>query len=328
MRASKVNIQSYFMLIVFCFVVGHIQQIINNFSGVLGWIFIIFTAGVFFYAGGNLVDQGFFTTKKWKAFFVLLLPIVFFADVYLIYISPWYHGSSGFAYYTLYTISFLFKRLPKSDWVQISNSSSYNNLSMGFIDKTIDGTNFVSIGNQIWMAENLNVNTFINGDKIKEAKTAEEWDKACKNREPAWCYYENNPVYSDVFGKLYNWFALNDPRGLTGMTWRIPSYDDWWQLAYFLGGNHSAGKYLKSQTKWINNGNGTNESGFNAFPGGYRHLSLFCDIGKRGYWWTSTQTSSKNAKCLIMGYSGNYVDTFNKEKRMGLSVRCIMNTYH
>ncbi len=115
MKGPKVNIQLYFVLIVICFAFGQIQQIINNFSGVLGWVFIIITAGLFFYAGGDLVDQGVFSTKKWKVAFVVLLPIVFFVDVFLIKKLSWYHGSSGVAYYMLYTLGFLFKRLPTLD---------------------------------------------------------------------------------------------------------------------------------------------------------------------------------------------------------------------
>ncbi len=179
------------------------------------------------------------------------------------------------------------------------------------------------------MAENLRVNTFRNGDIIPEAKTNEEWDKAGQNGEPAWCYYDNDPANEKKYGKLYNWFAVNDLRGLAAKTWRAASYDDWRQLTYFLGGSHYAGKLLKSQTEWIKRGNGTNEAGFNALPGGLRYYGgVFYDIGKTGYWWTLTESSSKNAKCLLMGYDGSYVDNINKQKSIGLSVRCIMNTHH
>ncbi len=116
MNTLKSNIQSYLILIVLCFVFGQIQQVINNFSGTLGWIFIIFTAGLFFFAGGHIVDQGVFCSKKWKVTFVVLLPIIFLVDVFLVKELSWYHGSSAVAYYTLYTLGFLFKRLPNAEW--------------------------------------------------------------------------------------------------------------------------------------------------------------------------------------------------------------------
>lgn len=72
----------------------------------------------------------------------------------------------------------------------------------------------VIIGDQVWMASNLDVDTFRNGDPIPHAKTDEDWELAGANGEPAWCYYGNNPGNSEEFGKLYNWYAVNDPRGL------------------------------------------------------------------------------------------------------------------
>lgn len=71
----------------------------------------------------------------------------------------------------------------------------------------------VKIGDQIWMTRNLNVDKFCNGDPIPETKTNEEWIKAGENGKPAWCYYDNDPANGEKYGKLYNWYAVNDPRG-------------------------------------------------------------------------------------------------------------------
>ena len=108
----------------------------------------------------------------------------------------------------------------------------------------------VTIGKQVWMSENLNVDKFRNGDPIPEAKTDEEWEKAGENGEPAWCYYNNNPDNGDRYGKLYNWFAVNDPRGLAPEGWKIPSDEDWTRLTDFLGGESVAGQKMKSTEFW------------------------------------------------------------------------------
>jgi uncharacterized protein (TIGR02145 family) len=72
----------------------------------------------------------------------------------------------------------------------------------------------IKIGKQTWMAENLNVDKFRNGDLIPHIQDPEEWEQAGKNQQPAWCYYENDPENGNIYGKLYNWYAVNDPRGL------------------------------------------------------------------------------------------------------------------
>ena len=121
-----------------------------------------------------------------------------------------------------------------------------------FITVLIAQTNYaqtVTIGTQVWMTKNLNVDKFRNGDPIPEAKTYEEWTEATENREPAWCYYDNNPDNGDRYGKLYNWYAVHDPRGLAPEGWKIPSDDDWSRLTDFLGGKGVAGAKMKSKPK-------------------------------------------------------------------------------
>ena len=81
----------------------------------------------------------------------------------------------------------------------------------------------VKIGSQVWATENLNVDRFRNGDPIPQAKTAEEWQNAGNNQQPAWCYYNNDPKNGESYGKLYNWYAVNDRRGLAPQGWHIPS---------------------------------------------------------------------------------------------------------
>jgi uncharacterized protein (TIGR02145 family) len=93
----------------------------------------------------------------------------------------------------------------------------------------------VFIGSQTWMAENLNVDRFRNGDVIPEAKTDEEWMTACRNFQPAWCYYKNDPKNGAKFGKLYNFWAVIDSRGIAPNGWKVPSDDDFNNLKNFIG---------------------------------------------------------------------------------------------
>jgi len=186
----------------------------------------------------------------------------------------------------------------------------------------------VTIGKQVWMSENLNVDKFRNGDPIPEAKTDEEWKKAGENGQPAWCYYKNNPDNGDRYGKLYNWYAVNDSRGLAPEGWKIPSDEDWSRLTDFLGGESVAGKKMKYTDFWADNdgesGNGTNESGFSGLPGGYRGLDgTFDGVGKLGLWWSSTETDAYTAWFRNLHYSNGLVSRTNYNKKDGFSVRCL-----
>ncbi|WP_338225600.1 fibrobacter succinogenes major paralogous domain-containing protein [Algoriphagus confluentis] len=126
----------------------------------------------------------------------------------------------------------------------------------------------VIIGHQLWMGENLNVHTFRNGDSIPQARSYQEWAQAARKRQPAWCYFENKEENGVSYGKLYNYFAVSDPRGLAPEGWRIPSQADWLDLMVSLGGKDLVGKFLKQEFGWNEQGNGTNSSGFSALPGG------------------------------------------------------------
>ena len=108
----------------------------------------------------------------------------------------------------------------------------------------------VTIGTQVWMTKNLDVATFRNGDPIPQAKTNEEWEKAGENQQPAWCYYDNDPANGAKYGKLYNWYAVNDSRGLAPVGYHIPSDDEWTKLTDFLGGESVAGTKMKSKSGW------------------------------------------------------------------------------
>ena len=207
-------------------------------------------------------------------------------------------------------------------------SNNKNNLKASEEAKTNKSSNqnkvykSVVIGTQIWMTENLNVSTFRNGDPILEAKTTEEWENAGKNKQPAWCFYENDPKYGTKYGKLYNWYAVNDQRGLAPVGWHVPSDAEWTLLVDFLG--NEAGKKMKSASGWSgygckrcdggssqfkanctsckgtqNNstepfsGNGTNSSGFSGLPGsGITSQGKYGGVGSYGFWWSSSEADA------------------------------------
>ena len=179
----------------------------------------------------------------------------------------------------------------------------------------------VTIGTQVWMSKNLDVAKFRNGDPIQEAKTDEEWEKAGKNKQPAWCYYKNDPANGAKYGKLYNWYAVNDPRGLAPTGYHIPSDAEWTTLVKFLGVD--VGKKMKSTNGWIDQGNGTNSSGFNGLPGGYRYYDgTFPTNGFNGSWWSSTETNTCSAWYRSLYYDDGDVNRLYGKGR-GLSVRCL-----
>ncbi len=181
----------------------------------------------------------------------------------------------------------------------------------------------LQIGTQIWAAANLDVIKFRNGDSIPEAKTFDEWVKAGDAGKPAWCYYNNDPLIGKKYGKLYNWYAVNDPRGLAPAGWSIPDDEDWARLANSLGGQGVAGAKLKSTKGWSEDNNGTNESGFNGFPGGYRvENGKFLNLGGIGTWWSLTEDKSTTAFDHYLMFSGSFTRSSNPKQR-GESVRCI-----
>ncbi len=188
-----------------------------------------------------------------------------------------------------------------------------------------DPAETVTIGDQEWMVANLNVSHFRNGDPIPEAKTKQEWLQAGKQQQPAWCYYENDSQHGKTYGKLYNWYAVNDPRGLAPAGWRIPSNQDWAELADRFGGIRQAGRRLKAAEGWGGRGNGTNKSGFTGLPGGIRSDGGdFVDGGVYGYWWSSTELNDSYAYYhYLYCQSGKWFRYVNYFKSSGFSVRCL-----
>jgi uncharacterized protein (TIGR02145 family) len=183
----------------------------------------------------------------------------------------------------------------------------------------------VRIGTQTWAAANLNVSTFRNGDSIPEAKTNKEWVAAGESGKPAWCYYNNDPANGKKYGKLYNWYAVNDPRGLAPAGWTLPGDADWANLAYYLGGPDVAGHKMKSTSGWSGGFIGTNEAGFTGLPGGYRvENGIFLNLGSIGTWWSLTESKLSTAFDYYLIQSES-LGRSSSPKQRGESVRCLRN---
>jgi len=194
----------------------------------------------------------------------------------------------------------------------------------------------VRIGNQEWMTRNLDVERFRNGDLIPYIESDEECEKAIENCHPAWCYYYNNPDNGKKYGKLYNWHAVNDPRGLAPKGWHIPSDYEWDSQSEFLGDDEVF--KLKAAEGWIElanennedqNGNGDNSTGFNALPGGYRRVDgSFLNVKYGAFFWSNTRIES-NLACDSDTYDDDCnvvlgrIYTYCHDKSVGASVRCL-----
>lgn len=193
--------------------------------------------------------------------------------------------------------------------------------------ETIDGILTVTIGSQKWMLKNLDVGHFLNGDVIPEARTEDEWIRYCKEGKPAWCYYDNDQANEPKFGKLYNWFAVVDPRGLSPRGWHIPSDGEWMDLIIRLGGENEAGGKMKSPTYYweLPNTKANNSSGFSGLPGGFRNESgVFNLLGKSGYWWSTSLFNSIHVWYFTLNRNNSdAVREYLFTKLCGFSVRCI-----
>lgn len=191
-------------------------------------------------------------------------------------------------------------------------------------DTKLEGSNTesITIGSQIWAAKNLSVTTYRNGDPIPQITDSTEWVNATAG---AWCYINNNPGNDSVYGKLYNWYAVNDPRGLAPKGWHIPSNDEWSKLINYLGGRLVAGGKMKATILWSSpNIGATNSSGFTGLPGGGRDFTFSYNFYS-AYWWSATPSPYTQLKSWGIGLQcgTETTDQMEYENFLGLSVRCI-----
>jgi uncharacterized protein (TIGR02145 family) len=186
----------------------------------------------------------------------------------------------------------------------------------------------VQIGTQCWTQSNLKVSKYRNGNNISNIIDNSAWDQTSTG---AWCNYSNNAANGTLYGKLYNWYAVNDSRGLCPTGWHVPSDAEWTTLTTILGGESSAGGKMKSTATqptpggWNSpNTSATNLSGFTGLPGGHRVSGGgFYNLGIGGLWWSSSDAGSGSAWYRGLGYNDASAGRHNDGlHRSGLSVRC------
>lgn len=202
----------------------------------------------------------------------------------------------------------------------------------------IDGNTYstVTIGDQVWMTEDLRVTRYRDGSIIPTGMDDSAW---WTQTSGASCSYMNDPANDSIYGRLYNWYAVDDALGLCPQGWHVATDADWQQLEATLGmpstqlgaigqrgEAQNVGGKLKSLELWAAPNTGaTNESGFSALPNGLRH-SLFGGfnfLGQLGHWWTATPTNASEAVNRDMDYDRAIVGRYNSDKRSGYCVRCL-----
>ena len=197
----------------------------------------------------------------------------------------------------------------------------------------------ITIGDQIWMQNNLDVSEFRNGDPIKEALSWREWENGNVKKEPMFCYYEFDSKNASKYGKFYTWAAVNDPRGLAPEGCFIPKDIDWDILTDFIAeenglwGTSELASYLKGATSWPDDRNGDDEYGFNAIAAGKVDCSANFELqGLTCFWWSASEVGERGGQMLAGNPDFarfrqiNESDDFsigNMNKMWGLSVRCL-----
>jgi len=192
----------------------------------------------------------------------------------------------------------------------------------------IDGNeyNTVTIGNQVWMAENLKTTTYNDGTPIPNVTNNTEWSNLTTD---AYCWYNNDEAtYKNPYGAMYNWYVV-ESGNLCPKEWHLPSNAEWNILRVYLGEGVAGGKMKEAGTiHWISPNEGaTNESGFMALPNGVRHESgNFEYLGYGGNWWSSTEISSTHSYRENVGYNVTILESINFAKVAGFGIRCIKNS--
>lgn len=186
--------------------------------------------------------------------------------------------------------------------------------------------NTVTIGTQVWMKENLKVTHYRNGDSVPNVKGNSQWANLSTG---AYCDYNNSPDSSNIYGRLYNWYVVNDSRNIAPIGWHIPTDPEWTTLINYLGGIILAGNKLKESgtTHWIiPNFGATNSSGFTALPGGFRDIG-YSNLGHNSRMYSIAIDSTDSGWYITMSHLSSDVGKIkNNYKHCGISIRCLRDT--
>jgi uncharacterized protein (TIGR02145 family) len=180
----------------------------------------------------------------------------------------------------------------------------------------------VQIAGLWWMQENLSVTRYQNGDSIPDG-TADHaaWAQLSTG---AWAYPDSQAALRRSFGLLYNWYAVNDPRGLCPTGWRLPTHDEWTALTHALGGETKAGAVLKARQGWLPALAGRDEKDFRGLPAGFRGSDgTYGGLGAYAYWWSSTASGINGAWGRFVDGTQSGIFMMDGYKRSAFSVRCV-----
>jgi uncharacterized protein (TIGR02145 family) len=193
----------------------------------------------------------------------------------------------------------------------------------GLSTVTFDGHTYalVGIGSQCWFKENLRSDTYRNGDPIPGGLSDAEWTTTTAGAQAV---YNEDPTNLAAYGRLYNWYAVNDARGLCPTGWHVPSDGEWTELETVLGGASVAGAALKASSSDVPPWDGSNTSGFSALPGGSRNCCNggFSSLGNFGYWWSSSPSEFYAWNRFLFSGS-SHANRGSDNVRDGFSVRCL-----
>jgi uncharacterized protein (TIGR02145 family) len=183
--------------------------------------------------------------------------------------------------------------------------------------------NYLTIGTQVWMVENLKTTKYNDGTDIPNLTDDGVW---FGYKTPSYCWYNNDFAYKTTYGALYNWYTVNTGK-LAPIGWHVPSESEWQVLIDYMGGGEVAGGKLKETgfNHWISPNQGaTNSNSFTAIPGGYRaYQGTFNSIGEYGIWWSSTKIDTLTAwGCGFTCYFSG-VNSGSEDIQFGFSVRCL-----
>ena len=211
-----------------------------------------------------------------------------------------------------------------------------------YICTDIDGNVYqtVEIGDQVWMAENLKVTHYRNGDAIPTGHSNSEWSNLYDTETGAYCVYDDNEANADTYGYLYNWYAVDDSRNIAPEGWHVPTDDEIKALEMYLGmsqseaddtgyrGTNEGSKLAGNADLWnsgaLENNSEFGSSGFTALPGGYRYYNgSYTSMGNYGSFWSSTENYSYSAWGRGLYYYDSAVYRHGYDKQDGFSVRCI-----
>jgi uncharacterized protein (TIGR02145 family) len=180
----------------------------------------------------------------------------------------------------------------------------------------------ITINGKEWFKENLKTTKYATGDSIENVPTAGDWGLRTSG---AWVYYNNDINNNNSLGKLYNWYAVTDVKGLCPTGWHVATDADWTSLTANYGLDAAAGNELKATTVWTIPNSNTNLSGFGALPGGGRGGLDFGDLNNKGFWWTSTLFDASNSYARRLEYNTDTVIRYTESNKYGFSVRCVKN---